>query len=83
VQPNSNNLVSFDTFLLKEIWASKNERFSANFGFSLKNFGATIGYNPDILNRTFEVHFGVFEGWTDALKLNLAPKIGIGVTVKF
>ena len=77
----SEKKIENDTFLLKELW--KDDMFSLNVGASFRNVGGTIGYTPDILMRSLEAHFGVFNSWQDTFNLEFKPKIGIGVTIKF
>lgn len=72
-----------ENFLLKELWESKNNRFTANFGIGSENFGLSVGYNPDFLLRGFETHFIVANSYEDTFKMKFNPLFGIGVSKKF
>lgn len=72
--------VDFDKFYLKEIWG--NEDWSMNVGLSLKNFGAGIGYKPNIPFKPVEVHAMIINSIEDTMNLKFSPKIGVGVTVR-
>ena len=79
---NKDKPIQADSIVLRELWNSPANTWTINAGTSVKNLGITVGYNPDILNKAFEVHGGIFNSWQDTIDLKFSPKIGIGVTLK-
>jgi hypothetical protein len=73
-----------DKFLFKELLKFGSEKqFSFNAGGSIKNVGISLGYTPDVLMKTFEVHGILANSWEDTFNFEFKPKIGIGVSVRF
>lgn len=72
--------VQWDFVVLKELL--RYDPWSLNIGAGIRHFGGTIGYTPDVLMRTFEVHGGIFHSYEDLWNMQFKPKIGIGVSVR-
>jgi len=72
--------LDLDHVLLKEIW--RKDPWTINLGAGIRHFGGTIGYTPDVLMRSFEIHGGIFHSYEDLWNMQFRPKIGIGVSVK-
>lgn len=72
---------TFEVFLLKEIFSFKD--FSINTAINFNYAGATLGYSPNILNKSIEVHGGVFNSWEDTFNFKFNPVFGVGISIKF
>jgi len=70
-----------DKLYLKELY--KKDRFSLNFGGSMKNLAFSVGYIPKRFLNLLEFHGMLASSWKDVIKLKLKPKVGIGFTINF
>lgn len=68
---------------MKELLKSSNDTWSLNVGAGINNVGFSVGFTPDILMKSLELHAGVFNSWVDTLNFKFNPKIGLGITAKF